>query len=101
MRADVLAGVIALLGAVSACGSALESPIELPSGATVCVLDDDCVLVVDGCACEPGSLLAVRADAAARVEEEQDLRFCPALVTAPCDAQAVCRLGNCAVDAGP
>lgn len=101
MRVDVLAGVITLVGAVSSCGSALESPIELPSGATLCIVDSDCVLVVDGCACEPGSLLAVRADAAADVEEAQDLRFCPAFVVTSCDAHAACRLGNCAVAAGP
>jgi len=89
--------------ALSACGPAsLQSDIVLPTADTFCVVDSDCVLLVDGCACEPGSLLAVRADAVARVEDDVDLRLCPALADDTlCGARAVCAVGRCAIGAAP
>lgn len=89
--------------ALSACGPAsLQSDIVLPTADTVCVVDSDCVLLIDGCACEPGSLVAVRADAAARIEDDVDLRLCPAVaVDTSCGARAVCAAGACAIGAGP
>jgi hypothetical protein len=90
-----------LAGVATSCGpTALQSDIVLPEADRVCVADGDCVLLLDGCACEPGSLLAVRAEAAARVEDTVDLRLCPA-VDVSCGARAVCALGTCAVDASP
>jgi hypothetical protein len=89
--------------ALSACGPAsLQSDIVLPTADTVCVIDSDCVLLVDGCACEPGSLLAVRADAVARVEDDVDLRLCPALADDTlCGARAVYAVGRCAIGVAP
>jgi len=88
--------------ALSACGSAsLQSDIVLPTADTFCVVDSDCVLLVDSCACEPGSMLAVRADAVGRATVGE-MGICPLVFDDTlCGARAVCAVGRCAIGAAP
>ena len=96
----------ALLALLVACGHPGTAPVAQapPSDPKSCTVDDDCALVDACCGCaRGGKRFALRKDAVA-AHEAQRAKTCAGetckageLVHSSCDAEPVCRDGQCAV----